>query len=321
MTNKAPFAVPLYWRLAFHAGLVVLSLAVLVPLAVVLGAAFKPSSEMFSMRPWPLEPTFDNFRAVLFETPFATYAWNSIATTVLRVVGQLVIALLAAYAFARWEFPGRNLLFALVLGAMLIPHQLTVVPTYVLIARLGWFDTWAALIVPNLATPFGAFLIRQHLLSIPKSLFEAAALDGAGHFRILTAIALPMILPVMSALAVVLFLGVLERVFLAASGRSCAGIEDPAGWATSAARRGLFQLRRANGRRDSRQPAGPCAVCAAARAHHAGHGRHRGERLTYSSRASGFWNNGTDTLMTCRRISSGSETSNALPTRTRARSR
>ena len=206
MTNKAPFAVPLYWRLAFHAGLVVLSLAVLVPLAVVLGAAFKPSSEMFSMRPWPLEPTFDNFRAVLFETPFATYAWNSIATTVLRVVGQLVIALLAAYAFARWEFPGRNLLFALVLGAMLIPHQLTVVPTYVLIARLGWFDTWAALIVPNLATPFGAFLIRQHLLSIPKSLFEAAALDGAGHFRILTAIALPMILPVMSALAVVLFL-------------------------------------------------------------------------------------------------------------------
>ena len=88
MTNKAPFAVPLYWRLAFHAGLVVLSLAVLVPLAVVLGAAFKPSSEMFSMRPWPLEPTFDNFRAVLFETPFATYAWNSIATTVLRVGGN-----------------------------------------------------------------------------------------------------------------------------------------------------------------------------------------------------------------------------------------
>jgi ABC-type glycerol-3-phosphate transport system permease component len=207
MTGEAAaLAVPRGWRIAFHAMLSLLALAVILPLAIVLGAAFKPASEMFSAQPWPDTPTLANFRAILTETEFALYAWNSLATTVLRVLGQLFIALCAAYAFARFEFRGRDLLFVFVLGAMLIPHQLTVVPTYILIAWLGWFDTWTALIVPNLATPFGALLIRQHLLSIPKPMFEAAALDGAGHFRILWDIALPMLLPVMSALAIVLFL-------------------------------------------------------------------------------------------------------------------
>ena len=126
-----------------HLLLLTLGLAVLVPMLMILGTAFKGPGEAFSSVPWPLDPTFENFRTVLVETPFLTYLGNSVGTTFLRVSGQLLTALLAAYAFARWRFPGRDLLFAAVLGAMMIPHQLTVIPVYRLIAALGWFDSWA----------------------------------------------------------------------------------------------------------------------------------------------------------------------------------
>jgi len=103
----------------------------------------------------------------------------------LRVGGQVAIATLAAYGFARWEFRGREILFAMVLGAMMIPHQLTMLPIYLMIAALGWFDTWHGLIVPNLAIPYGIFLLRQHLKAFPQALIDAAAIDGAGHWRAL----------------------------------------------------------------------------------------------------------------------------------------
>jgi ABC-type glycerol-3-phosphate transport system permease component len=206
MNSEAAFGVPRFWRIVFHIALILLSLSVLLPLAVVLGAAFKPAAEVFDLRPWPLHPTMENFRTILFETRFLTYLGNSAGTAILRVSGQLIIALLTAYAFARWEFPGRGVLFAFILGAMLIPHQLTVIPTYILVADLGWFDSWLGLIVPNLATPFGAFLLRQHMLSFPKALLEAADLDGAGPFRTLWQIVVPNIWPALSALAIVLFI-------------------------------------------------------------------------------------------------------------------
>ncbi|SDR60268.1 carbohydrate ABC transporter membrane protein 2, CUT1 family [Rhizobiales bacterium GAS191] len=194
------------WRAFAHLALVILSIVVLVPMLVVLGAAFKPEAEMFELAPWPSHPTLDNFRTILIETPFLTYLGNSAGTTALRVGGQLIIATLAAYGFARWSFPGRDLCFAVVLGAMMIPHQLTVIPTYMLISKLGWLDSWTGLIVPNLATPFGAFLLRQHFLSFPPALYEAAELDGAGHLRTLWHIVIPMMAPALSALAIVLFI-------------------------------------------------------------------------------------------------------------------
>ena len=193
-------------RAGAHILLLTLGLAVLAPMLMVLGTAFKGAGEAFSPVPWPLDPTFANFRTVLVETPFLTYLGNSVATTFLRVAGQLLFALLAAYAFARWRFAGRDFLFALVLGAMMIPHQLTVIPIYRLIADLGWFDSWAGLVVPNLAAPFGAFLLRQHLLSFPPSLYEAAELDGAGPLRALWHVVVPALRPALAALAIFLFI-------------------------------------------------------------------------------------------------------------------
>jgi ABC-type glycerol-3-phosphate transport system permease component len=199
--------------LAGHIILLVTALSVIAPLMLVLGTSFKPANEIYGGLPWPREFTLQNYYDVFDKLPFGRYLWNSFATTTLRVGGQLLIALLAAYAFARYSFPGRGLLFALVLGAMMIPPQLTFLPIYLLINKLGWFDTWAGLIVPNLAMPLAVFLLRQHLLAFPKELYDAAAMDGANELRILWSVVLPNIKPVMAALTVVLFVDCWNEYF------------------------------------------------------------------------------------------------------------
>lgn len=193
--------------------LFVTALSILAPLILVLGTSFKPANEIYAGPPWPREFILQNYLDVFEKLPFGRYLWNSVATTGLRVAGQLAIALLAAYAFARYAFPGRGLLFALVLGAMMIPQQLTFLPVYLMINGLGWFDTWTGLIVPNLAMPLAVFLLRQHLLAFPKELYDAAATDGASELRILWSVVLPNIKPVMAALTVVLFVDCWNEYF------------------------------------------------------------------------------------------------------------
>jgi len=188
-----------------HAAAGLASLLVLMPMMLVVLTAFKPPSEIYSSLPFPLHPTLDNFRR-LFEVSFGTYLWNSFATTILRVAGQVLIAILAAYAFARFEFRFREALFAMVLGAMMVPHSLTMVPIYLLIVDLGWFDTWAALVIPNLGFPFGVFLLRQHMMQFPKPLFDAAQADGASHWTILWRIVLPNMGPAIAGLVIVAFI-------------------------------------------------------------------------------------------------------------------
>lgn len=187
---------------ALLAGLAALTLA---PMLLVALAAFKPPNEIFDATPWPRVPTLDNFRRLL-GVSFDAYLWNSIGTTVLRVGGQVVLAVLAAYAFARFAFRGRDALFVLTLGGMMVPHSLTMIPTYLMMAELGWFDTWAALIVPNLAFPFGVFLLRQHLLSFPRELTDAATIDGAGPLRTLLLVILPNLGPALAGLTIVAFI-------------------------------------------------------------------------------------------------------------------
>lgn len=186
--------------------ILVLCASIVLPLLIMLGTAFKPDSEMFSPAPWPVQPTLGNFRRLFTELPFVVQVSNSTLNAVLRVSGQIFTSVLAAYAFARWIFPGRNLLFLAVIAAMMVPHQLTMVPIYLLIVKMGWYDTITALIVPNLVAPFGIFLLRQHFLSLPRELFDAAAIDGANSLQSLWYIALPILRPAISALAIVFFI-------------------------------------------------------------------------------------------------------------------
>lgn len=193
-------------RVVGHIILLLLCLSIALPLAVAFGTAFKPENEVYSLLLWPQHPTLDNFRNLFEMTPFGLYLWNSVGTTTLRVAGQLIIAVLAAYAFARWTFRGREFLFAVVLAAMMIPHTLVMIPVYIMVAKLQWFDTWAGLIVPNLAMPFGVFLLRQHFKSFPTELFDAAEMDGAGPMRTLWSIVVPNIKPALAALSIILFI-------------------------------------------------------------------------------------------------------------------
>ena len=190
-------------RAAGHAVTALLAALMLVPMLLTALAAFKPPPEIFDLTPWPVAPTLANFERLLAGSSFALALATSLCTTVLRVAGQVTLAVLAAYAFARFTFRGRDALFVLVLGGMMVPHALTMIPIYLMIARLGWFDTWAALVVPNLAFPFGVFLLRQHMLAFPRELTDAATVDGCGPLRALVLVILPNLGPALAGLTIV----------------------------------------------------------------------------------------------------------------------
>lgn len=153
--------------------------------------------------PW----TINNFTTAWEQAPFARAYGNSIYITVLIVIGALITTSMAGYAFARIQFPGSRWLFAVVLISQMIPKQVTLVPFYVLMSKFGWVDSHLALIIPGiLVNPFGVFLARQFVLSIPKELEEAATVDGASRLRIYWQIILPMIRPGLGALAIIVAL-------------------------------------------------------------------------------------------------------------------
>ncbi len=133
--------------------------------------------------------------------------FNSIVVAVLGTVGQIVIAAMAAYAFARLEWRGRNTVFMLYLATMMVPAVVLVVPQFILMRQLGWINTYAALVVPGLFSAFGTFLLRQSLLAIPKDFEEAAVVDGANHFTIFWRIIMPLSRPALATLTVFSFMG------------------------------------------------------------------------------------------------------------------
>ncbi len=201
------------WLVVGHVICLMVSLAVLVPLLLVVGTSLKPDNEIFSANPLPMQPTLASYVSVLTQSDYPRFFWNSVATTALRVAGQLLLCVLAAYAFARFTFRGRETLFLLMLGAMMIPPQLTVIPNYILMANLGWFDTYQGLIIPNLAMPFGVFLLRQHLLAFPRELYDAAEIDGAEHWQALWLVVIPNLRPALAALTIVLFIDCWNEYF------------------------------------------------------------------------------------------------------------
>jgi ABC-type glycerol-3-phosphate transport system permease component len=139
---------------------------------------------------------------------------NSLKLAVAVTVGQLITCSLAAYAFARLEFPGKNLLFVLLLSALMIPGQVTLVPLFILMRQLGLYNTHAALILPALINPFGVFLLRQYFLTIPGELEDAARVDGANVFTIYFRIILPLSGPVLTTLAILTFVSMWNSYFL-----------------------------------------------------------------------------------------------------------
>ena len=147
-----------------------------------------------------------NFKRALEQAPLLRYLFNSITQSTIVMVGQLVTASLAAFAFAFIDFKGRNFLFVVFLSTLMIPWEATIIPNYLTIQALGWTDTFQGLSVPFLATAFGTFLLRQFFMTIPKELRDAAIIDGCGSLRFLITIVLPLARPALGTLAVYSFL-------------------------------------------------------------------------------------------------------------------
>lgn len=194
-----------------YIGLLLGALITLMPIIYMFTRAIMPEGEQ--MR-WPVhwipeEPTLGNFQRILSDPTLPVFRWliNSlvVATAVTALV--LFICSLTAYAYARLEFPGRDLIFFLLLTSLMIPGAVTFIPNFMMMRNLGWLDSFHGLIWIHGSSVFGIFLLRQHFLAIPKELEEAAFVDGAGRFRIYWQVALPLVTSAMVALGIFTFLG------------------------------------------------------------------------------------------------------------------
>ncbi len=159
--------------------------------------------------PWynPLQWQWHNYIEAWTAAPFGRYFINTTFIAVMVVLGMLVTSTLAAYAFARMEFWGKGVIFALFLATMMIPFETTLIPNYIIVTRLGWYNSYLALIVPWIASVVNIFLLRQFFASIPQELYDAASLDGCGHLRTLWSVMLPLARAPLAATVIFSFLG------------------------------------------------------------------------------------------------------------------
>ncbi|MEK8127645.1 carbohydrate ABC transporter permease [Paenibacillus filicis] len=192
----------------------VLAFVVLLPLAFVGVSSFRPLEDIFkyispvswrTFVPAPMDLTVGAYVDLFTERGFGRVLFNTFYTSALEVAGALLIGSLAAYAFAFYEFKGKRLLFAVVLVAFMIPFEVTAIPLYELVQRLGWIDSYAGIVVPGLANGLVIFLYRQFFLDMPKSLHEAARIDGASSAGIYLRIIMPLCKPVTLSAGLMVF--------------------------------------------------------------------------------------------------------------------
>ena len=197
-------------RTLLFGALGLLTLLFVSPLIYMISTAFKTTGDAASPQPqWiPPDPTVGAFTSVLGNdaTPVVRWLLNSVLAAGLQTLLIVVTASMAAYAFARLEFPGKRVLFAIVLATLFVPPVILLIPNYLITSELGWLDTLAAVVVPGAAGAFGVFFLRQFFQSLPRELEEAAYLDGAGRFRTFVSIVLPLSRPALVTLAILSFL-------------------------------------------------------------------------------------------------------------------
>lgn len=191
---------------ASHVLLIALALASIFPVYWMFATALRRPQDALSQNPvvWP--PTLDNLRYVWDTIPIDRMLLNTFGMSVVLAAAQLVVAILAAYGFARWTFPGRKLLFLLFVGSWLVPFQVTMIPNYLLVSQLGLLDTVAGVVVPNLCSAFAVMLMRQHMQAFPSDLLDASQMDGRTSWGTLWRVVVPNMRPALAALAIMLFI-------------------------------------------------------------------------------------------------------------------
>ncbi|MDD9270762.1 carbohydrate ABC transporter permease [Paenibacillus sp. GCM10023248] len=185
-----------------------ITLLMFFPIYWMLITALKTPAELRMATPsfWPEKFMWENFVTAFKTIPFYRFTVNTVIQTVGIVFLQINIGIMAAYAFAKGQFPGRDSMFVLILAALIVPEQVIFVPIYVMMSKFGWINTYYALIIPHAASAYGIFLLRQMFRSINNDVIEAARVDGANRFQVLYRILTPMAMPTVATLTVISFI-------------------------------------------------------------------------------------------------------------------
>jgi sn-glycerol 3-phosphate transport system permease protein len=201
----APRGSQTWARVGKYALLVIVACVSILPIYWLLTSSVKPADGIYQFPPdWiPMRLRWSNYAEGWRSAPFGNLYFNSVLVTVVGTVAQITVAVLSAYAFSFLRFPAKRLLFLLLLGAMMVPGHVVLLPNYMTVAQLGWVNTYAGLIVPGLGSVFATFLLRQHMLTLDRAVLDAAEVDGAGHLRILWNVVLPMSRPMIVTVLII----------------------------------------------------------------------------------------------------------------------
>jgi ABC-type glycerol-3-phosphate transport system permease component len=203
-----------FYRIRFWTSVTIINIVLLllvaltiIPFLYMVLSAFKPNAEIFGtpITFFPVHFTWANMTTLITGFPFLRWALNTAIVAVVGTLGSVLLSSLAGFAFAKYNFRGKNVLFILTLATLLIPSQVMLVPQFEIIRILHWFNTYQALIVPRLVTAFGIFLMRQYTLSVSNELLDAARVDGATEIAIWWNIVLPLVRPGLAVLAILSF--------------------------------------------------------------------------------------------------------------------
>ncbi|TDG00269.1 carbohydrate ABC transporter permease [Paenibacillus piri] len=190
-----------------YAILVSLALAVLVPFLYVILKSLTPNAILGKALFFPEQLTFDNYRTILFDTPFFRYLLNTIFLAVTITAGSLVFDAMAAFGFSRITFPGRELLFVLVIAMLVVPGEVLLLPRYMIMRDFGWIDDYKALIIPALSSAYAIFFLRQFFLVLPRELEESAFIDGCSRWRVFVQIIVPLVKAPLLTIGLMIFFG------------------------------------------------------------------------------------------------------------------
>ena len=201
------------WRTFSYVVLLIGAAISLIPFLWMVSTSLMTLGDSITGQLVPRELQLGNFVEAWTGAEFSRFMLNSVVITVITLAGELTVSVLAAYAFARMEFPGRNLIFAVLLSSLMIPAMVLMIPNLLTVTWLGrvgpfaWIDNWPALTIPFMGSVFSIFLLRQFFAQIPDELFDAAKIDGAGHFRIITRVVLPLSTAPIMVILVLSFIG------------------------------------------------------------------------------------------------------------------
>ena len=190
---------------AGYLGMLVIVVLIVVPLFWILATSFKERSDIY-VRPahwWPQPVTGENYLDVTTRIPFLSFLRNSLILTAAISTAKIILGVLSAYALSLLRFPGRTIVFLFVIAALMVPNQITVISNYALISQLGWRNTYQGIIIPLAGVAFGTFLMRNHFLSLPGEIIEAAKMDGAGPLKLLWRVVMPMSWPTLVAFSLI----------------------------------------------------------------------------------------------------------------------